>query len=359
MTEAKVVHKAFGEGNVISCADGYIRIRFAAGEKMFPFLRAFDDGFLSTEVPEILAKLDQLRKAAREEQARLEEAARKAEEERQAELARQEELSRIAAERIRAESASERATRNHRPQGTNLAFKCNYNNGGRNEKRIGFFGVCSDDVIWHNIEVEKRVWCTQPECPCMRYYQGLITRKELDEKFDIGNSVCIESDQLRSWRTSAGMHHNGPRKGLAMKLLHAGKDCLAVLTTRFPGEKEQDRVIFAVFLVDDFYEGNDREDGFVTAKPVYRISLNLGESRGMLFWRYFANANDPARPAWSSGLHRYITDTESVQILRDIARIKKDTMDKALAGDFLKHYCQLHGMDPESVPEPSGALSRR
>ena len=358
MIGAKVIHKVYGEGTVTGRSDGYIKVRFAAGEKEFPFLRAFD-GFLTTEDPAILEELEKLRKAAREEQARREEEVRKAEEARRAELARQEELSRIAAEQRRSATNAERTTRSRRPEGSNLAFKCNYNNGGRNEERIGFFGVCTDDVIWHNIEVEKRVWCTQPECPCMQYYQGRITRKELDERYDIGNSVCIESDQLRSWRTSAGMHHNGPRKGLAMKLLHAGKDCLAVLTTRFPGEKERDRVIFAVFLTDDFYEGDDREDGFVTARPVYRLSLNLAESRNMLFWKYFSNANDPERPAWSSGLHRYISDTESAQILRDIATIKKGTKDETLAANFLEHYCQMHGMDPESISAPAGALTKK
>ena len=45
MVGAKVVHKAFGEGTVIGYADGYIRIRFAIGEKEFPFLRAFDTTF--------------------------------------------------------------------------------------------------------------------------------------------------------------------------------------------------------------------------------------------------------------------------------------------------------------------------
>ena len=38
----------------------------------------------------------------------------------------------------------------------NVAFKCNYNDGGKNDERIGFCGVCSDGVIWNNIEVEDR-----------------------------------------------------------------------------------------------------------------------------------------------------------------------------------------------------------
>ena len=78
--------------------------------------------------------------------------------------------------------------------------------------------------------------------------------------------------------------------------------------------------------------------------------------RKMLFWNYFRNANDAARPAWSSGLFRYLSDNEAVQILRDAAGVKSGTKDAAPAGEFLEHYCDIHAIDPETVPEPSGAL---
>lgn len=191
----------------------------------------------------------------------------------------------------------------------------------------------------------------------MQYYRGEITREQLDERFN-EMLVCIESDQLRNWKTLAGRHHNGPRKGMAMRLLYAKKNSLAVLTTRFPQEKEKDRVIYAVFLVEDYYEGNDREDGIVEAEPKYRLSLNLEECKQMPFWKYFANEKQPEKPAWSTGLFRYISDNESAQILKDIAKIKKGTKDEALAAEFLTEYCSLHDIDAGYISTSSGALTR-
>ena len=38
---------------------------------------------------------------------------------------------------------------------------------------------------------------------------------------------------------------------------------LAILTTRLPGFPEKDRIIFALFIVDDFYEGDENTTGYV------------------------------------------------------------------------------------------------
>ena len=354
LTGKKVVHKAFGEGMVLSHehredAEDSLRIDFSGTVKEFKYPSAFQ-GFLSVKDAEdsigITEDLETLLKSRQQEK--------------ENQLKRWEEMSRPV---IRKPEKNEREERPAVVQGRirkigergNVAIKSNYNDGGRNRERIGFHGVCSNPVMWNNIEVEKRIWCTQPECMCMQYYQGIVSREAVEDYY-IQKGVCIESRMLVDWRASAGTHHNGPRKGMPMKLLKAGKDSLAVLTTRFPGERECDRVIFAAFLIGEDYEGDNREDGYVAAGPGYRISLNEEECRKLLFWNYFANEGDPERPAWASGLHRYLSDIESAQILRDIAEVKKNTKDEAPAADFLKHYCELHRIDMESIPEPKGAL---
>jgi len=39
----------------------------------------------------------------------------------------------------------------------NIAFKCSFCDGGQSESKqlIGFNGACSDDMIRHNIEIER------------------------------------------------------------------------------------------------------------------------------------------------------------------------------------------------------------
>ena len=99
---------------------------------------------------------------------------------------------------------------------------------------------------------------------------------------------------------------------------------LCVLTTRNPNSEEENRYIFAVFLVDETYEGDNQEEGYVTTNSPYKIMLGPKEAGSMLFGSYHANDNKAETAARSSGLHRYFDDTEAVQILRDIVEIKKE-----------------------------------
>lgn len=57
----------------------------------------------------------------------------------------------------------------------------------------------------------------------------------------------------------------------------------------------------------------------------------------MPFWRYHANEKQPDVAVWSSGLHRYITDEQAAQVLRDIVEIKKGTEDEDLAKEFFQN----------------------
>ncbi len=66
----------------------------------------------------------------------------------------------------------------------NLAFKLNYNDGGSDEKHIGYRGTCSNQTIKYNIK-HKRPWCCNEECECLEFYadefngespEGLVTK---------------------------------------------------------------------------------------------------------------------------------------------------------------------------------------
>lgn len=245
----------------------------------------------------------------------------------------------------------------------NIAFKCNYCDGGNNKGVVGFKGVCSDDTIKYNIKVAKHIWCKQPENKCYKHLQGEISREEICEfyettKSEFSKSVCYESQMLEIWNAGAGITQTGDEKGKPMTLRNVKANSLALLTTKLPYAKDADRFIFAVFLIDENYEGDNTDEGYVGANPKYRIQLSLDESKKLRFWDYYFNPNKPEKIIFGSGLHRYVTDIQAAQVLKNICSLKKGTPDESLSKDFLEYYCKIKKLDIDSIPMENGSLQR-
>lgn len=243
----------------------------------------------------------------------------------------------------------------------NIAFKCNFCDEGKSDKQVGFSGVCSDEIIKYNINVAKAIGCCSDKCACGNYLKGEITRKELEELHKHG-AICYESKMLTEWKALAGIYQKGAKKGTPMKLKCVQPNSLCVLTTRDPKakkseRKESERYVFGVFLVDETYEGDNMDEGYVTTKSKYRLKLSPKEAHKILFWYYHANENKPEETLWGSGLHRYFKDEQAVQMLIDIANVKKGTDDEALATEFLEYFCQINKVDIKLVSKRSGALA--
>lgn len=243
---------------------------------------------------------------------------------------------------------------------TNIVFKLNYCNGGRNDKKgiFGFNGICDNDAMKNNIEVEHRAWCTHEDCACYQYYTGAITKKELKQMYEEYGSVCNESCLLESWTVNAGASYNGE----PIAINNSGINSLCVLTTRFPGEEEEERCIFALFIVDKYEPGNPEEQGgsgYVACTSNYRLAFSQQEAANLKFWHFHANKNHPEKAFWGTGLFRYISDAEAVQILQKAAQIKTDPADKALAQEMLAYYCYINGIDPKLAGRPSGVLVKQ
>lgn len=130
------------------------------------------------------------------------------------------------------------------------------------------------------------------------------------------------------------------------------------MITRLPNSTEKDRIIFALFLIDTVYEGDEITSGYVSAQSKYRLSFSIEEARNLLYWKYHANKNNPSKPSWGTGLFRYVPLDEGAQILKDAIRIKTGTMDEALVREFLDAYCRLNRLTPENIGDPVGALFR-
>lgn len=220
----------------------------------------------------------------------------------------------------------------------NVAFKCTYCDGGRTENRIGFDGLCSDDNITTNIR-NKRDWCNTGPI-CIRRYRREITRQEFIELASSGATLCHECKIFKNWKVCAGTINHGRRAGTPITLRRTAPNKLAVLTTRLPGSIEEERIIFAVFVIGLSYAGDEIEEGFVLSNKDYRIELTPAEAKKMLFWKYYSNKNTDA-VLWGTGLYRYLDDRTAVKILQDIVRVKSET-DSAGAKTLLEYYLTVN-----------------
>ena len=339
---ANVKHKRFGAGNVIEIGAAWVKIEFYDGIKRLQFPETFD-GIMECENSALQEKILALLVDKREQ---AEELKRQKQEE-------QERI--IEAQKVLRESGKN--TKKYPRE--NIAFKCNYCNGGFDGNGIGYVCACTDEMIDYNIEVARHSWCCADESPCKQYYTGRISRRELDKYAEDGGFVCYESQMLRNWTAFAGFALTKDNKNRPLKLNKVQLNSLAILTTRLPDTHEEDRFVFGVFLVDDAYEGDNRDEGYVTTSSKYKLSLTIEEAKKILFWNYYYNTNSPEKIAWGQGLHRYISHEQAASVLYDIVKIKKGTQDEELAQEFLEHYCEINRIKVSALPVLKGALQRK
>ena len=342
-----VIHKSFGEGKVVDHTGSYLVILFNQGEKKFIYPNAFKeylrvkDEAIHTQVQNELAEIEQQKMLVQQE------TERKTAQERRTVIDE-----RRPPQRKPKEKASPRA---------NIAFKCNFCDGGKTPERIGFNGVCSDKMIQYNIGKAKHVWCSSTNSLCRKRFTGEIeSYRELKERVhnDFNDFTCYESVMMRDWKASAGIVQSGENSGRPMRLVKVQANSLAVLTTRLPYDTDENRFIFAVFLVDESYEGDARDEGYVSTKSKYKIETTPEEAKKLKFWNYYFCPNAPEVIKFGSGLHRYLSDTQAAQILRDIVTIKQDTAQEGLAQEFFLHFCKVNGIDMMSIQANEGALIR-
>ena len=213
----------------------------------------------------------------------------------------------------------------------NVAFKLNYCDGGKTASRFGFGGVCSEAIIRYNIEKAHRVWCSNPDCDCRRFYDGKIPYKNL-------HFPCQESTALLDWTTYAGADANGdPRK-----IRGAVVNKLGIFTTVLPNEKE--RIIFGAFMIREILEGNDNEGGVIYGNQDYCLELTTNEARKVRFWDYYKNPNHPENHKWGSGLVRYFDDDTAVRILKAMHDAKENKAGKRQAWRLLSRYCEANNI---------------
>jgi hypothetical protein len=223
-----------------------------------------------------------------------------------------------------------------------VAVKCTYNNGGEGDF-VGFHGTCSEDIIKKN--TQHHVWCSQPECLCKQYFENGFQGERPE-------NPCLESALFKDWQFGAGTYHNdGPKKGQPKRAnLTCGGICL--LTTRFPGDSEEDRKIIGLYRVDKVTNNEGEETKFF-ADNKHKIRLPIDEAKQLFFWDYYTiNAK---KPAWGTGLLRYLEDNQTKKILTDLMQTVQSTLHRELIEELLDDFeniddTQVKGLRASNTP---------
>ena len=313
-----VIHKKWGEGTVCEYNHPYFKIEFKNGIKQFSFPSAFN-GFLKFKDEDAQQVIEQMMQEKEEQDA-------KEKAERMPQLM---------------PSATD-AKNTGKAERANVIFKCIFCDGGSDEDHIGYNGICSDDMMHYNIEDAGRSRCSDTTCPCKRYYEGEIDETELEELVSDGGFVCYESKMLRDWTAHAGFSKSGHKRTAEDANKKVQVNSLAVLTTCEPYASEEDRIVFAAFLVDEVEEGREEDHGYVRCHTKYRVQLTPAEAHQVRFWDCYTGEGSHVQPNWSQGLYRYANDAEAVKLLQAIVAVKKDPEGQKAAWELLEKFCKVN-----------------
>ncbi|MBR6712650.1 MAG: hypothetical protein IKI76_06635 [Selenomonadaceae bacterium] len=216
-------------------------------------------------------------------------------------------------------------------EGNCIAFKLNYCDGGASSNCIGFRGLCSDTNIFYNILNRNRPWCSHDNNFCKKYLCKRISREELEQRWQVEDSgFCNESITLLDWYAEAGWNNDDTtRKFSNTDMINH----LCILTTVKPYMPDSSRFVLAMFIIKDFFEGDKKNPGKVSACNHWRLEFRPNETNEMNFWDIY-----PGKPPWRQGLFRYFDDATAIKFLERAVEVKRGTPEENFAKEFLKQY---------------------
>ena len=325
LLKKEVVHKTLGVGHVVSFDGKIITVQFGERSVKFSFPSIFND-ILSMKDP---ALQNEVKELCDHENNQI----NQQQEERMTEFEQ-----RFAAS-IDAKANKAKNTKKYKDN-NNVAIKCNYCDGGRSDQAFGYKSLCSDEVLHQNVSVIKRPWCSSAECECKKYSLGEINRTELERMNRNGKFICYESRLLKDWIASVGRVQREKRTDKPKKTVSTRVNRMCILTTKLPTELEQERKVFAAFLISEV-ENGDEAEGNMHAHPDYRIELTAEEAERVRFWEFHKNKTKMEMPFWGSGLTRNLTDAQSINIMKAMMEAAIEPAKKAHILEVLEYYCKV------------------
>ena len=221
-----------------------------------------------------------------------------------------------------------------RKEGTeNIAFKITYCDGGETDTNFGFREACSEICRKENLKL-GRAWCNEARNLCTQLENNLISEEEFERRSK-QEVLCYESRILIDWKAYAGYDNakNPPRPRKFNQLCSTG---IALLTT-VPNDQE-DRLIFGLFKIAKYFEGSEDQEGYVETHPKYRIEFTKEEAKQMRFWDFYSNKNSD-KETWGTGLFRYLSNEQILEVLKRMLEVKEGKQDYELAKELTEVFC--------------------
>jgi hypothetical protein len=210
----------------------------------------------------------------------------------------------------------------------NIGVSVVYCDGGKNNERLGFNGICSDYVIEHNTDADDGRWCSDPDCHCNIYMteKSKATRIALERLMEDDGFVCHESRLLRDWLVLADTEDDRtPRR------LDTGAGKLCVLTTIESGSDESSRCIFAIYMIESVDEDVNGISQ-LWAESYYRYAFAPEIASQLCFWDFVETEED--EPGWGKDKFRYLDDAVCVSILEKAIELTGENTLKGMLDYF-------------------------
>ena len=205
-----------------------------------------------------------------------------------------------------------------------VALKAIYNDGNAGQS-IGFKGVCSNDLIKKNM---KNVICSLEGTPCRIFYDSGL-RNQRPTK----NDYCYESRLFIDWRFGVGTYHRGAKKDQPIPIKKVNPSDIAVITTRYPGQREDERIIVGIYKIDKIGMSPPKKGNMLFADKYSRLELKKDIAAHLKFWNYY-NTSSVDKKEWHEGLFRYLKPEETDSILYDLKELLDDAVSRNILDSF-------------------------
>lgn len=191
----------------------------------------------------------------------------------------------------------------------NVAFKVTYNDKD-------WKGICSQNVA--NFNFANRTWCkiqSEKNENCQSEYW-----KEKAEKY--GEYPCMDAAALANNDPffSGGYYHGNKKKDEPIRYLNIKKGKIAIFTSREPGEPESERFIFFIGKITHI---NEHFDGYEEYHCNQETGIYFNKNNYPKYWDFYKNPNKPEKAGWNTGLIRYWSDKQVINILEWIIDEKR------------------------------------
>lgn len=187
----------------------------------------------------------------------------------------------------------------------NVAFKVAYVDNN-------WADVCSPNVADYNFK--NRTWCNiqkdfEHNCQSAFWKDNLVSLEA---------SPCHDCIALKELCFYPGHNHGPKTNNEPRRMLNAKQGKIAVFTSVNPGDREDQRFIFAVAEIAEFLDVEEDGKSYEMVLGNFEKAIAFDEGNRPLFWNYYRNSNAPDRKAWNTGLFRYMNDRMLYELLQDI-----------------------------------------